>query len=108
MIVLSTLLLVLLSPSINLASLLPASSPFLARQDSSNSTSFPSSVDLLEVGIQDLQYFLMNGTVTSVQLVEEYMKRIEKVSSTRFLFKPSRSLSLPSLSSISASLLTQI
>lgn len=96
MLVLSALLLAVLGPSLNLASLLPPSSSFITRQDSSNSSSFPSSIDLLEVGIKDLQDFLANGTVTSVQLVEEYMKRIEKVSSISAVPRLALSSFLPS------------
>lgn len=34
---------------------------------------FPSSVDLLSVTIQDLQAYLSNGTITSVQLTQRYL-----------------------------------
>ncbi len=51
-----------------------------ARPDLKTRWSFPSEIDVLSVTIQELQQFLTNGTVTSVQLVQKYL-----VSSTRRL-----------------------
>jgi hypothetical protein len=34
---------------------------------------FPSEIDVLSVTLQELQQFLSNGTVTSVQLVQRYL-----------------------------------
>ena len=36
---------------------------------------FPSGVDVLSATIQDLQQYLSNGTITSVQLVQHYLVR---------------------------------
>ena len=37
---------------------------------------FPSEIDLLSVTVQDLQKFLSNGTITSVQLTQKYLDNI--------------------------------
>jgi hypothetical protein len=39
---------------------------------------FPSEIDLLSVTLQELQQFLSNGTVTSVQLTQRYLVSLLK------------------------------
>lgn len=38
---------------------------------------FPAEIDVLSVTIQELQQFLTNGTVTSVQLTQRYLVRTD-------------------------------
>lgn len=61
------------------ASLLPPASSTVASISSfdSSTSAFPSSIDLLEIGIPDLAAYLANGTITSVSLVQAYLANIE-------------------------------
>ena len=52
--------------------LICSSAPPLAR-DLTTTWSFPSEIDILSVTIQELQQFLTNGTLTSVQLTQKYL-----------------------------------
>lgn len=49
--------------------------PFFISTRSSSDTSFP--VDLLTATAYDISKYLANGTFTSLQLIEEYLRRID-------------------------------
>lgn len=78
----TTMLLKSLSSVLALASgALATYLPELAASTSAiNGTSFPASVDLLSIDLKAISELLQNQTITSVQLVTEYLARIELVS----------------------------